>query len=159
MDEIWTPHRAAEELLNFFNQFRRLMGPHMKSAEDNEATFMQVRALFFLLEKPITASELARKRHVSLQSASVLVQGWVEKGWVKRTPNPNDRRQFLLEVTPEGMAQANAAKQEIADKMANFLEGLTQEELAAAQILLPGLHRLMMKRLEASDIEHDKEQP
>jgi len=160
LDEIWTPYKAAEELLSVFPVLGRLIAAHVQAAEETEATFMQVRALFFLLEKPITASELARKRRVSLQSASVLVQGLVERGWVTRVTNPKDRRQFLLEVTPEGRARADTAKHQIADYMSQFMNGLTPEEITAAQIFLPALHRVLTQHIEreASDeSEEDKE--
>jgi DNA-binding MarR family transcriptional regulator len=153
MTETWTSGKTAEELLNVFPIFGRIMAPYVQSGEEAEATFMQVRALFFLLEKPITASELARKRRVSLQSASVLVQGLVERGWVTRIPNPQDRRQFLLEVTPEGLARAQAARDQIASHLAGFLEGLTEDEIAAAQVFLPALQRVLTSHLTTDDTE------
>ncbi len=154
MEKPWTPYEAAEELISVFPVIGRLIASHMQ--DEAEATFMQVRALFFLLEKPITASDLARKRKVSLQSASVLVQALVERGWVKRVANPNDRRQFLLEVTPEGLARADAAKHQIASFMTGFMDGLTPEEMAAAQIFLPGLHRVLTQHVREDETDKNE---
>ncbi len=143
MTDVWTPRRVAEELLRVFPSIGRVLSPYVQSADEADMNFMQARALFYLLERPITASDLARKRKVSLQSASVLVQGLVERGWVQRIPNPHDRRQFLLEVTPEGRRRAEETGTFIANYVADHLGGLTAEEMAAAQIFIPALQRVL----------------
>jgi len=93
----------------------------------------------------MTTSELARKRHVSLQAASALVQGLVERGWVVRTPDANDRRQVLLQITPDGLEHAEVTRRQVADYLAGFLNTLTPEEMAAAQVFLPGLRRVVQQ--------------
>ncbi len=104
---------------------------------------MQIRALSFLIENQLTVSDLAKKRRVSLQSASTLVQGLVERGWVTRAPDPNDRRRSLLEVTPEGLARAQLAKEYLVSRLAAFLSGLRSDDVAAAQVFLPALKRIL----------------
>jgi DNA-binding MarR family transcriptional regulator len=59
---------------------------------------MQMSVLHQIRQHSITASELAKRRRVSLQSASVLIQGMVERGWIVRQPDPDDKRQFLLQM-------------------------------------------------------------
>ncbi|HML22286.1 MAG TPA: MarR family transcriptional regulator [Aggregatilinea sp.] len=112
---------------------------------------MQTRALFFLLERPLTTSELARKRKISMQSASVLVQNMVERGWVTRTPDPNDRRRSTLDVTPEGMARAEQAKAYATRYLAELLSDLSPEEISAAEVFLPALKKLIMKHYVTDD--------
>jgi DNA-binding MarR family transcriptional regulator len=120
---------------------------YLRGSGEEETTLMQIGVLHQIQEQPITASELAERRKVSLQSASVLVQGMVEKGWLMREPDPNDRRQFILQVTPEGLAKAEAVKAQITHLMEGFLEGLSDEEMKAAEVFLPALSRILANQM------------
>jgi DNA-binding MarR family transcriptional regulator len=53
-----------------------------------------------------TISEVASAIGISLPTASELVEQLDDKGWVERKTNPADRRQVLLELTPEARAVA-----------------------------------------------------
>lgn len=141
MTENWTAHGTAQALIEIFPIMGRFMSSQMRAKGEDEATFMQIGVLMHLREQPITTSDLAKRRRVSLQSASVLVQGLVERGWLVRTADPNDRRRSLLEVTPEGLERAQAAQELITATIAEVLDELTPEELAGASVFLPGLRR------------------
>lgn len=141
MTENWTAHGTAQGLFEIFPLLGRYMTSRMREKGEDEATFMQISVLMHLREQPITTSDLAKRRRVSLQSASVLVQGLVERGWLVRTADPNDRRRSLLEVTPEGLERAQAAQELITATIAEVLDELTPEELAGASVFLPGLRR------------------
>lgn len=146
MGEGWTLNTVAEELLRFTNDLRRFMAQHIQSVESevDETTLIQVGTLMRLIEQPATVSELAKERKVSLQSVSVHIQSLVERGWVVRQPDPNDRRRSLLEVTPAGMASAQAVQRHLKQGLTCALDGLTEEEIAAAQVFLPALRRVIM---------------
>ncbi len=141
MSEHWTFHTVAEELLSIIPNLGRLIAQYVQCTGEEEATLVQVGTLFHLIEQPTTVSDLAKKRKVSLQSASVHVQSLVERGWVVRLPDSADRRRSLLEVTPQGLVSAQAAKCELTEHLAGVLDGLTPEEIAAAQVFIPALKR------------------
>lgn len=134
----------AEELLKLIPKLGRTMSHYIQKEGETELTMMQMGVLFHLQNCPMTASDLAKKRQVSLQSASVLVQGLVEKGWVTREPNPADRRQFLLQLTPAGVDLSHQSKQKMVAFLAELLSQLTAEELTAGQQFLPALHRTLL---------------
>src|SRR3954465_12971322 len=125
MQQEWTPYTAAKSLLEIFPGLGRLMASWMRTSGEEEATMMQIGVLMHLKEQPTTTSELAKRRKVSMQSASVLVQGLVEKGWLTRIPDPNDRRQSLLQVTAEGLTRAKALQEQLATMVAEVLTQLT----------------------------------
>ncbi len=143
MADTWTPDMTARALVKFLPMMGRVMAAHMQDANEDEGTLVQVLALTQLRGQPFTVSELAKRRKVSMQSASALVQRLVERGWVERNPDPDDRRQTLLELTPEGKARAQATFEQVVGHLAQFLEALTPDELEAAQIFLPALQRVM----------------
>jgi DNA-binding MarR family transcriptional regulator len=123
----------------------------LRETGEEETSLMQISVLHQIQEQSMTASDIAKKRRVSLQSASVLVQGMVEKGWVIRVPSPTDRRQFLLQVTPEGMEKAKVTRDQLINHLAGFMENLSPEEIAAGQVFLPALHRILTDTTPAND--------
>ena len=157
MDNRWSVHTLAEELMQLFPNLGRNIHAHLRDTNEEETTMMQVSVLYQIQERSITASELAKRRRVSLQSASVLVQGLVEKGWIIRTPDPKDRRQFLLQITPEGLAKAESTRNQIVTYMASFLVELSDEEASAAQIFLPALSRILTQHMTVENTPEEKQ--
>lgn len=77
-----------------------------------------------------TSAELATLERVSPPSMSKSVGALLERGLVRRDPDPQDGRQSILSLTPEGSAFL-ARQREARDAwMAERLEGLTAEERA-----------------------------
>jgi DNA-binding MarR family transcriptional regulator len=154
MKETWTPLVLAGELFDMLPGIGRIIHHYVLSTGEEKSTFMQVRTMAYLLERPLTTSDLAKKRQISLQSASALVQGLVERGWVVRVPDPNDRRQSQLKVTPEGKAQARLAKEQTSNYLAGLLEELSPEEIAAGQVFLTALKRVLKKHFVPDELEN-----
>lgn len=161
MGDAWTAHTVAEALMRVFPSMGRFMSLYMRDVGEEETTIMQIGVLFQIQKEPMTASELAKKRRVSLQAASVLVQGLVQRGWVSRTPDPHDRRQYLIQITPEGSEHAETTRKQIANYLARFLEGLSAEALEAGGVFLPALYTLLTTQMEAdtqaTTLENEKQ--
>lgn len=155
MTKNWSPETVAGTLLKLLPLLGRRITQQMRDTTEDEMSLMQVMVLTHIHQKPLTTSELAKMRRVSLQSASVLVQGMVERGWMIRTPDPNDRRQWQLQVTPEGLAHARAANEQLVRYLAGFLGALTPEQLTAGQVFLPALLELLTD--QTIENPHDKE--
>ena len=134
---------TASELVDLVPFLSHIMGVKLREEIDDEVTMVQFRVLTRLQERPITLSELAEQRHVSRQAASLQVQGLVERGWVRRIPDPNDRRQARLEVTDEGLVQLGHARQALTNYLADLLETLNPEEMAALRIVIPAFERMI----------------
>ena len=50
---------------------------------------------------PVTAGELARESGLSTGAVTAVIDRLEKAGWVRRLPDPSDRRRVLVEVTPE----------------------------------------------------------
>jgi DNA-binding MarR family transcriptional regulator len=146
----WTPVDVAQMFLEVMPRFGRLITLNIREAGEDEMTIMQVGVLFQIGHERLTVSDLAKQRKVSLQSMSVQVQALVEKGWVVRIPNPTDRRQHILQVTPEGMQRMMTARNQMTTVLAQVLSDLAPPELAAAQIFLPALERLAKQHMNSN---------
>lgn len=90
-------------------------------------------------EGPATTADLARAESMKPQSMGATVAALEKRGLVRRTPHRTDRRQFLIELTAQGLA----ARQSVIDAKRNWLAqaiaGLDRREretlFAAAAII------------------------
>ncbi len=133
----------SREFLFVLPTLNRLIGRELRGENGDDRTMTQIRVLAFLLDAPITMSALARKRRVSLQAASELVQGMVARRWVMREPDPKDRRQSLLHITDEGRTQFNRSQEQIVNVLLPFIEQLTPDEREHVHYTLLALRRVL----------------
>lgn len=93
-----------------------------------------------------TPSALAEQLGTSLTTLSAIVDRLVRKGEVRRVPNPEDGRSYLLRLTAKGKATnaRNAARfeVEIGALRAN-LDGDPEEILAAMRLLEDALRKTL----------------
>jgi DNA-binding MarR family transcriptional regulator len=143
---------SAEELLAVLPSMNNLIAIKLRQEIDADITLVQFMVLEQLQEHSITLTELAEQRGVTRQAASLQVQGVVERGWVRRIPDPTDRRQQMLEVTDEGRTQLKVVRQALTGYAANLLEMLTPEELRAMQIVLPAFRRIINKTTDTRSV-------
>jgi len=133
----------SREFLFVLPTINRLIGRELRGENGDDRTMTQIRVLAFLLDAPITMSALARKRRVSLQAASELVQGMVARRWVMRESDPKDRRQSLLHITDEGRTQFNRSQEQIVNVLLPFIEQLTPDEREHVHYTLLALRRVL----------------
>jgi DNA-binding MarR family transcriptional regulator len=72
--------------------------------------FWEIEVLMSLLRAPDyrrSAGELQRESGVTSGAITNRVGRLESRGWVKREVDPDDRRQVLVSLTPEGLKQAN----------------------------------------------------
>jgi DNA-binding MarR family transcriptional regulator len=134
---------TARQLLAVLPLINRMMAAELRQEAGEDTTMPQFRVLAYLAEKPLTLSEIARRRRVSLQSAGELIQTLVDHGWVRRVPDPNDRRQTLLHLTEDGKQRHERASRRMLDHLIPFMEMLTDEETSAVQTALQALKRVL----------------
>src|SRR5258708_1026682 len=142
---VWTPQEAARELLSVLPLLNRLMITELRHEAEDDMTMPQFRVMTYLSEKPATLSAIARYRRVSLQAAGEVVQSLVERGWIERVPDPNDRRQSMLHLTQHGQTQYRQLDDRMQQRLLTYIENLNGEEMAAVQLALSALHRVIME--------------
>lgn len=141
--------RITRELLAVLPYLNWLITQELRTHGTDETTQVQLRVLGVLRDAPLTLSALARKRRVSLQSASEQIQGLVERGWVIRKPDPQDRRQALLCITPEGRSQFESAYEQVVSALTLLLAQLPDDEGEQVFQAMAAL-RLFLAKHEAS---------
>jgi DNA-binding MarR family transcriptional regulator len=87
------------------------------------------RLLHILAHHSCNLSELALRQAVSLPTMSNSISVLVKRGWVKRAPSPEDRRQILLELTPDGRAVLGEIQGQAEARVAELLGELSLDDL------------------------------
>ena len=94
-------------------------------------------------------SELSRFLGISRNTVSTLLNGLEAQGLIERHLHPDDRRQWLVRVTPEGEALIRARAPELAAFISSLFDVLTVEEQRSLMALLDKLHAGLAQRAEA----------
>jgi DNA-binding MarR family transcriptional regulator len=79
-------------------------------AESGVDEFWEIEVLLSLKRAPghrRSAGDLLRECHVTSGAITNRVDRLERRGWVRRDTDPDDRRQVLISLTDEGLAQAN----------------------------------------------------
>jgi DNA-binding MarR family transcriptional regulator len=93
-------------------------------------SFARVRALKRLAAQPLTLRALAERLLADPPYVTLIVDDLEERGLVRRTPHPEDRRAKLVELTAAGRAAA-ARADAILDEPPAGLRDVPAEDLAA----------------------------
>ena len=125
-----TSQETARDLLSILPLLNRVMIIELRQEGGEETTMPQFRVLSSLSEAPMTVSDVARQRRVSFQSAGELVQTLVERGWIERIANPNDRRQSLLHLTGAGREAFDRSQRHMLERISGLLDALSAEQQA-----------------------------
>lgn len=101
----------SEGSFGLFRLIGRLRAEFVSSVEQEmnrqgvQLNFMQFLALKVLGgEAPMTPVELARALHYNPGALTRLLDKLEQRGYLKRVPDPDDRRALRLELTAEGKA-------------------------------------------------------
>lgn len=143
----------ANELLAVLPLITRLVAAEVRREGGEETTVGQFLALELLADAPMSLSMLARTRHVSMQTMGEVVQTLVQRGWVERTQHPNDRRSWLLMLTPDGREHHDNMRVHTLERMAPFLNQLNDDERVAVQTAFVALRRIFARVEERRGID------
>jgi DNA-binding MarR family transcriptional regulator len=103
-------------------------------------SFARVRALRRLAEAPHTLRALAARLAADPPYVTLIVDDLEQRGLVRRTPHPDDRRSKLVQLTAAGRAAA-ARADAILDEPPAALRDVPAEDLAALLRVLERLAR------------------
>jgi DNA-binding MarR family transcriptional regulator len=125
-----TLYRAGSAL---WDELERCM---IDTFEVTNADMLNAIAVIEGSEEPITPGEIGERLYKSSASVTAILDVLERRGWVRRAPNPNDRRSIFVEVTKDGQA--------VADQL---LPGIRKLELAILSDLTPAERKTMLRLL------------
>ena len=105
--------RASEMMKSFWSVQRYLVRMMHQTAQTNGITLPQLHGLMMLHEQgAITQKELVRRTRMPKSTLSQSIDGLVEKGWVCRKTNPDNRREVVLTLADSGKRFIEQLKQQ-----------------------------------------------
>lgn len=105
----------------------------------NENLWFAMMAVYVSPNSEILPSRLSDLMDLTRTSATRLSDEMVERNWVERHINQQDRRQIVLKLTAEGEAFIQKVWPQIANKSGDAWEDFTDDDYAQLQLLLSKL--------------------
>ena len=140
LPEFSEPQAQISRLLRVVTE--RLSGNLNESLKEfgiNENLWFAVMAVYVSPDSEILPSRLSDLMDLTRTSATSLSDDMVERGWVERHINQQDRRQIVLKLTAEGEAFIQKVWPQIANRDQNVWEVFAEEDYAQLQDLLSKL--------------------
>lgn len=78
--------------------------------------------------EPLTPSEISARALGAAAAMTATLDALEYRGWIRRMPNPDDRRSVLVEITDEGRVIADRVLPGIRDIELRTMVGLTESE-------------------------------
>lgn len=89
---------------------RRSMHTFILYAKQNNISFSQMNTLMHIHRKGTgSVSGVSKHLDISKAASSQLIERLVQSGLIKRSEDPDDRRNKLIELTPKGQTMVNNA--------------------------------------------------
>ena len=146
--------RQVMELVPFM--MRAVSVPLRDSGDAN--SMIQMITMSALKDGPRPFKDLIAHRRVSAPTISRSIEAMVRRGWIERIRHPDDKRQILLKLTPDGQLELATFDHRMHEHMSRLLGPLTEAERVCA---LQGIQSLRKAFEPAIDmpLSHCKHSP
>lgn len=95
---------------------------------------------------PITLSELAAAEQVRPPTMTRLVQALEGEGYLRRIPDPEDRRVTRVAATPKGIRVMREGRDRRVKMLSDLLRALPRTEVSSLQAAVSSLERALARR-------------
>jgi DNA-binding MarR family transcriptional regulator len=129
--ELPIPEQCAAVLMETMHPIMQFIRAEMRSQREPSLSVPQFRLLAFLSRHPgASLSEVSEHLGVTRATASAMTERLVQRNWVERTADPQERRQIMLTLTESGQTHLEQMRDRTRHRIAELLNQLSTEELA-----------------------------
>lgn len=125
--------QTAAQVMSVLPRIVRTIKHSARAAEEDsrigELGGSQMMVLHRLTEGSQLTSELARRFNVSTPTMTRIIDALVDKGYVEREHDPEDRRRIYLRLTESGRKMGDYAHQVARNALASFFRPLSNHQL------------------------------
>lgn len=122
---------CANRVMDTVPLVMRFIRADMRENSAASLSIPQLRSLAFLKRNPGTSlSDLAEHLGVTCATASTTIERLVQRSFVQRTDNPQERRKVVLNLTDNGIQHLEQTQAETRTHIADLLDGLMETEIA-----------------------------
>jgi DNA-binding MarR family transcriptional regulator len=135
--------RSDTEIQDLLHQWRELMTAARPRWSTADLTFTQLRGLSVIARRqPLRMSDLAEALGMTAASASALIDRMVQRAFVTRCSDPNDRRTVLVELSRRGQRILDVMERGSSDHFTRMIEKMTANERDALATTLRAFVRI-----------------
>jgi DNA-binding MarR family transcriptional regulator len=136
---VVTDNRLIFLLFKAQNKLKNYLSSQLAAA-GVRITVVQAGILFLLKDRDgRTMTELSHVLSTDNSAITGLVDRLEKLGFIVRKSAPNDRRAYLIHVTPDGLEEVGKAKRVIRTVNEEIREGFTPQEIGAFKKVLNGV--------------------
>jgi DNA-binding MarR family transcriptional regulator len=121
--------RLAIDLQRLWTLFSELYNAGMAKSRYPDQRIASGQVFGYIEDTGLTLTELAERAGMSKQAMSELVDRLVSSGYLKRVPNPHDRRAKLLLTTDKGERQIETSRRVVRTIEAHWARILGEKRL------------------------------
>lgn len=89
----------------------------------------------------VNLKDLAARMNITVPAASVLVESMVQRGFLEREINPNDRRAVCIRISAVGQQIFDVIHQEMTIQVNKLITVITPEEREAFKIIIEKFYK------------------
>ncbi len=134
--------KTSKDISDIIPRLMQVFVSYIKDCGDSSFPMVHFRIVGMLSTHPMKISDLALGQKVSKASISDTVKVMVDKGWITRYHDPNDKRIVMLKLSEEGKKFMEEMREKFREYISNKLEKLSNDELENIRktlILLDGI--------------------
>src|SRR5256885_5369258 len=124
-----TDTRLAEELLGLLPRLGQVWSDAVRAAQGGSVVRMKVLGMISR-NGPSRSGELATFCSTTPSTMTEIIEGLVDDGYVRRDPDPTDRRAVLVAITPTGQVEVDRVVAAATVSLITILDRLTAEQRA-----------------------------
>jgi DNA-binding MarR family transcriptional regulator len=125
-----TSQDCAARLMETIPMVMRVIRADMRAQGASTMSVPQFRALAFLDRNPgASLSEVAEHVGVTRATASATIERLVQRNFVHRCHDPQERRRVVLSLTEAGQHHLQQAREQTRSHIADLFKNLTEEQI------------------------------
>jgi len=129
--------QCAGNVMDTFHATMRAIRPETRRSPSSDLSMQQFRALVTIKHhEGASLSLVSEHLGATISAASKLIDGLVERGYVRRETAPDDRRRLILAITQAGDKTLESVHLEAISRLAAKLVSLTPGERAMVNLAM-----------------------
>lgn len=151
------PAEIAKKLMEIIPPSMNWIRTEMRMSANEELTVPQFRILASIFRGKNRACDIAKNQGTSQAAMSKMIDGLVERGFVKRESNTDDRRHFHLNLTTIGDAFFKKTRKQTQINLKEKISCLSEKEREDLNRGLIALEKLFLLSLSSKDRDLENE--
>lgn len=135
----------ARELLEFMQRLYKSK-PQKKITDAMHGKKSIMACLAFSKDEKISPGDLSEELNISSARVAAALNGLEDKGFIKRSIDPSDRRKILIEMTEKGKKETKRHMDTMIKKTAENLKELGEKDASEYVRILGRLSEIMSRR-------------